>query len=228
MPSNSSRVPRNVFKRWQAPFLLKKDPVPAFEYVLMTYGWRVKLQSNASAGFVGSTETFVLNKVSDPRAGGTSVNVIGFDNMALRYQNYVVTDVKVDVRADVLGSAAENYLICMFYSAGNTTVLSGLPTGTACALATAGFDKLSAEGDKRCHVQRDINVAKMFGVPSITPIVNSDFWGAGTTGPLSANEIGMTVGIGSASTTATSVDTTVGINLTFKVKWFNRIANFTS
>jgi len=226
--SGKSKIPRNVFKRWQAPFLLKADPVPAFEYVIMTYGWRTKLSTSASAGFVGPTETFILNKASDPRAGTSSVNVIGFDNMSLRYQNYCVTDIKVDVRADVLGSTAENYLIVNFYSSGNTTTLAGQVTGTAQALAQTGWDKLSAEGDKRCHVQRHINVAKLFGVPAITPLINSEFWGDGSTGPNVNNEVAMTVGVASASTTATSVDTTVGIYLTMKVKWFNRIANFTS
>lgn len=226
--SGRSKIPRNVFKRWQAPFLLKADPAPAFEYVMMTYGWRTLLQTSATAGFVGATETFILNKASDPRAGGTSVNVIGFDNMSLRYQNYCVTDIKVDVRADVPGSAAETYLIVNFYSSGNTTTLAGQATGTAQALANTGWDKLSSEGDRRCHVQRHINVAKVFGVPSLTPLVNSEFWGDGSTGPNSNNEVAMTVGVGSASTTATTVDTTVGVYLTMKVKWFNRIANFTS
>lgn len=223
-----AKIPRNVLKRWQAPFLLKADPVPPFEYVIMTYGWRVKLQTNASAGFVGATETFILNKASDPRAGAPSVNVIGFDNMNLRYNNYCVTDVKVDVRGDVLGASSENYLIVNFYSAGNTTSLSGAVTGTAQALAQTGWDKLADGGDRRCHVQRHINVAKLFGVPAMTPLVNSEFWGAGTTGPDVNHEVAMTVGVASASTTATSVDTTVGVYLTMRVKWFNRIANFTS
>lgn len=217
-------IPRRPTSTWSAPFLYAKNPMPAYEDVVLRYTWRTPMSTSSTAGLVGGGEIFLLNNCYDPRLGSASITTPGFTNMNTRYAQWVVTATMVDVSCDVPGATSEIFLNVMFLSSQNTTVLTGLATGNAQCHQDVGYNKLSSEGNRRCHVKKYIDIAGIEGIPKMALLCNSEYWGINSTPP-NANPF-IRVALSSASTTATSVEATVGVTLIFKVRFFNRYVSF--
>lgn len=106
------RKPRqqSVYSRTRGATLYKPITQRATEYTMHVYNYRVTLSSSASPGFLGASESFRLNTLSEPRINGASYTPSGYAEQLDRYTNYCVRFVDVIVSGNVPGSTAESYL----------------------------------------------------------------------------------------------------------------------
>lgn len=215
---------QSVYSRTRVATLYKPITQRAFENVMHIYNYRAVLSSSASPGFVGATESFRLNTLSEPRINGASYTPSGYAEQLDRYTKYCVRFVDVIVTGNVPGSTSEAYLAVAFNSSGMQTSFSSTTTSEMEQMGNVGFAKLSPYGDRQCTVRRRIYINQIEGVPAMTPVVNSDFWGDASAVPGIIPFI--EVGTASANVTATSIDMTVNVQLVFYTKWFNRSLSY--
>jgi hypothetical protein len=201
--------------------LSSKTPLKDRFRCKLVYSEDTGVTANAGVNTFGSTASYRLNSLHDPRYAAGGNQPYGYDQIAALYNKYIVYGAKVEATFLANSGSMLNCAL-QIQQPNDTNDLTGKTIGFASELPGVVIKPLYGNGEGRCTIVCYVPIHKALGVRRQAVLLDPDNYGAVvSTGPTIIPYA--KVALSNAASAGTAPTATVNIKITYYAEFFERV-----